>query len=131
MAVAPSLHPLQRQVRQLGRRELRLQWQYALARWLAGMLLLVTAAASADYWLRLEDPGLRWLLSLTALTVGAWWLVWLAPWRQRSDLQVARSIESAYPQLRDQLTSSLEFLAGDSAVNSGSLAMQLRSSQVT
>jgi len=106
-------HVVLQRVRAVGRRARHLQLLYGLS-WLvvaatAGALLL----GLVDYWLRIQDFGLRWMISAALLLlVGGSFLrfAWPALARRYSDLELARRIELFYPRLEDRLSSAVAFL---------------------
>ncbi len=82
--------------------------------WVAAVILATACILGlADYLFRYWDPGLR-LMATTILVGIAIWSAWrlLIPfWRRPiSTLAVSQRIESAFPQLNDRLSSSLDFL---------------------
>ncbi len=98
---------------------------------LCSMVLLTTTAlaVTADWLVHFDDTGQRRLvLSALALVnaTAAWrWLV--APLRTSlDDLTLAMRVESRFPQLRDQLTSGLQFSRGENDSALGSPALQRR-----
>ncbi len=106
-------HPIVEQLQHLGRRALQLLWVRAVCRVLALALAVGLLLGSIDYVLRLRDPGLRWGFSLVFWGAVAWALWrWIRPLRNlRADpLTVARYVEHYYPQLNDQLASTVAFL---------------------
>ncbi len=95
----------------------RKAWTYSLL-WgicvaASGIVLLIAAGGSLDYLLRLEDQGLRLLLTGAVLS-GVGWLTWRYGLKrfkaQVSKQAVAERLERQYPTLDGQLTSALEFL---------------------
>lgn len=95
----------------------RKAWLYSLV-WGLGIVVscavvLVTAAAALDYTLRLQDSGLRFLLSAGVVAVVGW-LFWKFSYSrisaEVSQQLVAERIERLEPALRGELTSALEFL---------------------
>ena len=77
---------------------------------LVALPLLVTT----DWWLRLSEPGYRWLLSgcgwFVIVTGLAAWLVPVFRWRL-TEIQAAWLIEKCEPQLRGHLASSLSLMS--------------------
>ena len=107
------LHPVQQKVEAVTRRVRRLQTLHAGSLALAVVLGAALIVGWADYLLRLEDAGLRWLgtgLVLAALAGAARRYVLPVCRRQLTNLLVAQHIERRFPQLRSRLSSSLEFL---------------------
>lgn len=107
-------HPLEARVDSVRRRAARLLWLYGLCRCFMAALSILVAFAAVDFVLRLRDPASRWAVS--ALAIAALILViWsaLQPFRRilPSRVQTARRIENIFPQLRDRLSSAIDFLA--------------------
>ena len=107
------MHPLAQKVSSL-RRQLVLRQRAAAACWTAATVLAAAIAlGTADYLVRFADPGLR-IMATFALVSAALWAVyrwWYVPSRnQLASLAVARRVEAHFPQLRDMLASSMEFL---------------------
>jgi hypothetical protein len=100
-----------------------------LAGWLiTAALLSLLIAGVFDYWFRLSDPGIRFLLS-TALLIFLLVLAWglMRRWRlsRWSDFQAASKIQDSFPHLGDRVASALEFLSQDEAEGpAGSLALR-------
>ncbi len=121
-------HPLQQLVLRIRRSWNRRLALELLAWGIAGGLLTVLLAGSADYSFRSVDRGLRVLLS-AALLGGFGWLGWalFRRWRRRrwSEFRASLGLQEAFPQLGDRLASSLEFLRQDESENlAGSVAMR-------
>ncbi len=107
------MHPLAQNLSSL-RRQLVLRQCAAAACWTAATLLAAAIAlGTADYLIRFADPGLR-IMTTFALVSAALWATyrwWYVPSRnQLAPLAVARRIKAHFPQLRDMLASSMEFL---------------------
>ena len=107
------MHPLAQKLSSL-RRQLVLRQRAAAACWTAATLLAAAIAlGTADYLVRFADPGLR-IMATFALVSAALWAMyrwWYVPSRnQLAPLAVARRVEAHFPQLRDMLASSMEFL---------------------
>ena len=107
------MHPLSQKLSSL-RRQLVLRQRAAAACWtVATVLAAAIALGTADYLVRFADPGLR-IMATFALVSAALWAVyrwWYKPSRnQLAPLAVARRVEAHFPQLRDMLASSMEFL---------------------
>lgn len=117
---------LRQHVSRVNRRARGLLWWRGVGWSLMTTCLATTIAVTLDWWLRLEDTGLRALLSAgtgAAVATACW--RWLRPaLRSLSELEVARRIEGRFPQLRDRLTSALEFQAGARCRNSGAPPLQ-------
>jgi hypothetical protein len=108
------MHPLTRKIASLQR---RLLWRRRAAAACAIVAAAIAAAlvlGTADFVLRLADPGLRIMMTLVfagaiACAAYRWWYV---PSRTSlASLAVARRVERRFPQLRDSLASAVEFLA--------------------
>ena len=122
------LHPLEKRVSATG--ALIGRWRLIHgAGWfaiLAGLSLVL--AGYADYLLRLQDHGLRLILS-ASLWIGLAWLLWryLVPalGRGGSLVQIAQRIELRFPVLRDRLASAIAFLGqAESDVLAGSVTLR-------
>ncbi len=114
------LQTLRQRVRQL-------LWLHG-ACWLVGTFLAaVLICGMLDWLLRLEDTGLRCLLTLlvVGLTGFVGWRFLVVPLLTRlSDLDLALRIERRYPDLRDSLASAVQFLQSGQDKRVGSLEMQ-------
>ncbi len=109
-------HPLEEKVAAIGRTARMLLLFYGVACMLAGVVLTAFVLGLADYLLRVEDTGVRLICSamLAACGVGGFWLLVRPAWPVgRSLLQVAQQIETRFPELRDRLSSTLQFLQQD------------------
>ncbi len=108
------LHPLQEWIGTLRRKVRGLALLYGVAWLIAVVTGLYLAVGLADYLVRFEDRGLRvllWALSLGAVAAAAWWFVARAARARLTDLDLARRLERQFPQLRDRLATTLEFLS--------------------
>ena len=94
----------------------RLLWQRRLrtACWiLAAAIAGAFVLGMADYLLRFKDPGLRimatsaWLVFIGYVVYRTWYLPGRVPLQP---LNVARRLESHFPQLHDSVASAIEFL---------------------
>ena len=78
------------------------------------VLVALPALVTTDWWLRLGEPGYRWLLSgcgwFVIVTGLAAWLVPVFRWRL-TEIQAAWLIEKCEPQLRGHLASSLSLMS--------------------
>ncbi|MEO8496961.1 MAG: hypothetical protein ABI614_17970, partial [Planctomycetota bacterium] len=113
-------HTIQRQIHAIARRARRLLVVHGLC-WFVGVVVAVAFVFGwVDYALRLQDQGVRIILS-AALGVILLWsfrrFVFPSLRRRFSDLEVAQRIERRFPQLGDRLSSSLDFLRGDEIAN--------------
>ena len=107
------IHPLQQIVRGVRRRSRQLLVLYGVSCFLAVGLLAALAAGLADYLVRFRDPGVRIIVSASTLVLLIWSFfrfVVATVHRRYSNLQVARYIERRFPELRDRLSSAIEFL---------------------
>jgi hypothetical protein len=106
-------HAVEEKVRAVSRRVRRFQAVFGMAVAAAIVLAVALAVGLADYLLRFEDPGLRFLASCVVLTTLAW-----VAWRyaipgctyRPTDLHVAQQIEQHFPELENRLGSTIEFL---------------------
>lgn len=106
------MHPITQKIAALQRRLAFHKYATALC-WTAATLLVVAIALGiVDYLVRYRDPGLR-ILASAALAAAAVWALyrWWRPGTAKlSPLNVARHVESHFPQLNDSLASAVEFL---------------------
>lgn len=106
-------HPLEVKIAALRSRARRVLLAHALA-WVVGSLLAVVAVACLlDYLIHFQDVGLRVLCALAVwgvLGYTAWRFLRPAIQAPLGDLAMASRIERRYPQLADQLVSTVEFL---------------------
>jgi len=113
-------HSIQRQIHAIARRARRLLVVHGLCWFVAVVVAVAFVIGWLDYSLRLQDRGVRIILS-TALGLTLLWsfLRFLLPSTRRrfSDLEVAQRVERRFPQLGDRLSSSLEFLRNDNVAN--------------
>lgn len=111
----PSMlaHPLRRKLSALRRGARRLIVARGLG-WLAAVVVsLLVVLGLIDYFVRIRDPGLRWMASAAFYATAAW-VVWrrlLDPltvsWR---DTELALRVERRFPRLGDRLASAVDFL---------------------
>ena len=88
------------------------------------VLVALPALVTTDWWLRLGEPGYRWLLSgcgwFVIVTGLAAWLVPVFRWRL-TEIQAAWLIEKCEPQLRGHLASSLSLMSQPNLVKPSTL----------
>ncbi|UUO08068.1 hypothetical protein M4951_07055 [Blastopirellula sp. J2-11] len=118
-------HPIVTQVERIRNRAVRLVRWRALFWCVAALLGVLGGVALLDYLVHSEEPGTRYFFSIAAwvscLAVAIYFL--RTAWSWRPDLlATARRIEAFFPQFRERLSSSLEFL--ESGTATGSLALQ-------
>jgi len=95
------------------------------------VILVVTTAfvmGLADYLLRFEDPGVRFLSSIAVVVVLGWSIfrfLYPAIRYRPTDVHIAQHIEQQFPQLKDRLSSSIEFI-GQSEENRKAGSVDLR-----
>ncbi len=108
------LHPLEQKMIALRRRGRRLAMVRGLSAVAAILLAVAAAIGSIDWLLRFEDQGVRIIASLTALGVAAWscrrflGFAYRAPVRE---IDLAMRVERSFPNLKDELSSAIEFLS--------------------
>jgi hypothetical protein len=113
-------HLIERQIHAIARRARRLLVVHGLCWFVAVVVAVALVLGGIDYSLRLQDRGVRIILSLAfglALLGSFRRFVVPALRRRFSDLEVAQQVERRFPQLGDQLSSSLEFLRDGQAAN--------------
>jgi hypothetical protein len=106
-------HVLQQKMTALRRRVRRLLVIDAAARLAAVALAVALALGTADYLLRFEDRGIRWLSSLALASILGWMFYrFVRPVLQArlSDVELALQLERRLPILRDRLASAMRFL---------------------
>lgn len=106
-----SLHE---RVAQTARAATRLQWTYAALQWGAGTTMILAGLGIIDAVWRGHDLGTRLLLSLSAalgLAALAWRCFRPVAASQMRLLDVARRIDSYYPELEQRLASAIAFQA--------------------
>lgn len=118
---------LQQQLQRIRRRVRQVLWLYGLS-WVVAVLLGATVStALLDWWIHLDDGGIRLIFGLSIL-VGSGWVAWktlISPLLvSLSDLDLASTIERRFPGLRDRLTSSVEFMTHGFDPRVGSVEMQ-------
>jgi hypothetical protein len=107
------LHPVQQKVAAINRRARRLRRVSGVGVWVALAVAAAFLLGAADYLLRFQDPGVRYLssLGLLAALAGSGYRFLYPAWQYRpSDRQVAQRIEQHFPQLQERLSSAIEFL---------------------
>ena len=115
------------QLQRLRRRVRRLLILRGISLVLLVLLATTAAAVSLDWLFRLNDAGLRRLLLLVVLvaTGHCAWKQLLVPLRVRlDDVALSLQIERRFPELRDRLSSSVQFLANDRDPQQGSTTLQ-------
>lgn len=134
-----SAHPLEAQVKEVARRARWLVWLYAIS-WFVGCLVIAFLLCGlVDTWFRLEEIGLRVLLSLAIVggAIAAYWR-WISPAvRYRlGPIETCQHIERWAPDLSGRLSSAVAFLevpasdlASSPAMRSASIATMERLSQ--
>ncbi|MBC8356274.1 MAG: hypothetical protein H8E66_30210 [Planctomycetes bacterium] len=108
-------HSIQRQIHAVARRARRLLVVHGLCWFIVTVVSVAFVFGWVDYSLRLQDRGVRVILSTSfALTLLWSFRRFVAPSIRRtfSELEVAQQVERRFPQLGDRLSSSLDFLRG-------------------
>ncbi len=119
---------------QLFERLSRLRQRVRYVLWIYGLCSLTIVlfgstllAGGVDWLVRIEDRGVRVLLSLGVLTAIGW-TVWRFLWRplsQRfSNVELARRIERRHPEFADSLSSTVQFLESNQDPRAGSPELQ-------
>ncbi|MCC9605337.1 hypothetical protein LOC68_23460 [Blastopirellula sp. JC732] len=118
-------HPIIQQVERIRNRAMRLVRLRALLWCVAALLGAICGIALLDYLVHSEDAGTRYFFSLAAWGSCIAIVIYLLPaaWKWKpSLLSTAQRLESFFPQFRDRISSSLEFL--ESGASTGSLQLQ-------
>ncbi len=124
-------HPILKRLGTLARAVRWLLWVRAWAWVVAIGVSVAIVLAALDYWWRVRDPGLRWLMALAwwgAVGGTVWRLVWPLRKLQVDPLRVAQHLQRLHPQLEDRLASAVEFLqlpADDVRLGSAQLRREL------
>jgi hypothetical protein len=133
-------HPLQQRIRGLRSRVLRLVAIHGLSTMVTAVLAIVIALGWIDYWGRFRDRGILTLFAFVVLTVLAW-TGYLAVRRllgaRLGDANVALHVEACFPEVKDRLTSAVEFLrqaegdalAGSAAMRRAAIAQATAASE--
>ena len=102
-------------------------WVYGLCSLTIVLFGSTLLAGGLDWMVRIEDRGVRMLLSLGVLGATCW-TVWRFLWRplsQRfSNVELARRIERRHPEFADSLSSTVQFLESDQDPRAGSPELQ-------
>ena len=107
------MHPLERQVAAARRRIRRLLVLHGLGRVVSVVVAMFAVLAIADFLLRTDDRGVRWICSLALLVATVWAaLRYLLPALRQPlrDVVVAGRIERHFNGMGDHLSSTIEFL---------------------
>ncbi len=107
------MHVVQQKVDAVRRQARRLTCLYGTAWTLAVILLAVLVACSLDYALRIQEHGIRWMITAGVVGLATWSVVrFLLPaLRYRpSDVEIATRIERQDPRFQESLSSAVEFL---------------------
>ncbi len=110
------------------RRRLRLLiWWSGLSHCLLALLGGLLIAGWLDWWLRLDDTGLRVLLAVSVWAIVGWTL-WRALWRplrhELSDVFLAEQIDRRFPGMSSRLTTAAEFRSRQLDPRQGSTELQ-------
>ena len=120
---------LLQQLQRVHSRLRQLLWVYGLSCVVLAAFGLLLVACLLDWLLRLDDSGVRLILILgiTAVTAGVAWRFLVVPLRQRmTPVDLARRMERRFPELRDQLATTVAFMEGDGDPRLGSPSLQRR-----
>ncbi len=107
------MHPLQHKIAQLRSRLRQLLLLYGVSATVAAVVGAVVVLGTADYLLRLRDPGVRVLSSLALLAVFGWVAyrcLYLPLATRLADAAIALRLARRFPELGEQLACALEFL---------------------
>jgi hypothetical protein len=107
------MHPVEQRIVELRRQARGIIFWHGLYRALAVALAALILAGIVDFLVRLEDHGLRLMLSLgvvAAIVFFGWrWLLGLSQSRWTT-VQVAQRVEGHYPDLAGRVSSAISFL---------------------
>jgi hypothetical protein len=106
-------HPLEDKLGAIRRRARWLVLLDALARLVGVLVAVIALVCLADYLIHFQDPGIRAMCSLAVVAVGATVLyrrVWTAMNARFSDVELALRVERRFPDLKDRLASTIQFL---------------------
>src|SRR5262245_34128859 len=106
-------HPLRVQVKRVARRARLLLVVRGMALFLAISFVVALISGALDYGIRLQDIGLRSLITIAAAAVCIWSFahyLWPALRYRTDEVSTARWIERCRPELRDELSSAIAFL---------------------
>ena len=125
---AAIVHLVQQRVHAVGRMARRLTCLYGFAWCAVVVLLAMLLACLTDYAFRIQEHGIRWILSAAFVGVATWSVLrFLLPaLRYRpSNVDVATRIERHDPRFEERLSSAVEFLEQDAAdPRAGSLELR-------
>ena len=107
-------HPLHTRIQQVARNARGLVLLHGVCWFVALVVMATLGLALADYFLRYREVGARVLSSMLWVATCGW-----ALWRflvpvlayKLEDVSVAQRVEWSFPQFRDRLSSSIQFLA--------------------
>lgn len=122
-----ALRPLTNQLQHLRRQVRRTLVLRGVSLVLLVLLGTTGLAVGLDWLLRLDDAGLRRLLLLAVLAATgrcAWQQLFVPLRVPLDDIALALQIERRFPELRDRLSSSVQFLAEDHDSQHGSPVLQ-------
>ncbi|MGQ0633041.1 MAG: hypothetical protein ACT4QC_00370 [Planctomycetaceae bacterium] len=100
---------------------------YGLSWTAAALVAAILLVCLADWLFHLDDGGVRLILGLGVLGIGAWvaWRQLVGPLRLRlTDTDLAQRLEERYPGFQDSLVSSVQFAAAESDARLGSPDLQ-------
>ncbi len=106
-------HPLAEKLAELEHRLVVRRWAVAACAAVATVLGAALVLGAIDFAVRYNDRGLRVMASAALVAVAGWaaYRWWYVPSRRRlGPLEVARRVETRFPELGDSLASALEFL---------------------
>lgn len=107
------LHPLHNRIKDVARRAQRLELLHGVFLFAAVAVAAAICLGLADYLIRFHDPGVRVISSVAFLAATLWAFTrFLRPLfgRRHEDVAVAQHVEQRFPQFRDRLSSSIQFL---------------------
>ncbi len=123
------MSPLQERLAELRAKVRQLLWLYGMS-WLTAVLLgALLIVGCTDWWLHLDDAGVRLILGLGILGASGYVAYWrlISPLKvPLSDIDLALRIERRFPKFRDSLASTIQFIEENRDPRLGAPEMQQR-----
>lgn len=123
------MSPLQERLAELRAKVRQLLWVYGMS-WLTAVLLgTLLIVGTTDWWLHLDDAGVRLILGLGILGASGYvaYSRLISPLNvPLTDIDLALRIERRFPKFRDSLASTIQFLEANRDPSLGAPEMQQR-----